>query len=147
LGYQTDIFLLDIQQSYRPIFSSLDSLHTDKCISSLQNLGFSMGSSKQETSLAINTLKRIDIDRTRIEPKKNATNNLPCSDTNPFELNDDEYTRPDSALLAHIVQDISEVCFDDEELDIKICDLMAHSRKSKASRKKGHNSNKKLVSK
>jgi hypothetical protein len=106
-----------------------------------------MGSSKQETSLAINTLKRIDIDRTRIEPKKNATNNLPCSDTNPFELNDDEYTRPDSALLAHIVQDISEVCFDDVELDIKICDLMAHSRKSKASRKKGHNSNKKLVSK
>jgi hypothetical protein len=29
-----------------------------------------------------------------------------------------------------------EVCFDDEELDTKICDLMASSRKSKAPRKK-----------
>jgi hypothetical protein len=70
-----------------------------------------------------------------------------CSDTNPFDLSDDEDTRPDSALLAHLVWDISKVCFDDEELDTKICDLMATSRKSKASRQKGHNTNKKSVSK
>jgi hypothetical protein len=34
------------------------------------------------------------------------------------------------------VGDISKVCFDDKELDTKICGLMSTSRKSKASRKK-----------
>jgi hypothetical protein len=103
---------------------SFDSLPTDKRISSLQSLGFLMGSSKQETTLAIKALKCIYIDRTRVEPKKSATNNLSCSDTNPFELSDDEDTRLDSALLAHLMRDVSEVCFDDEELDTKICDLV-----------------------
>jgi hypothetical protein len=126
---------------------TLDSLPTDRCVSNLQCLGFSMGSSKQETNLAIKALKRIDIDRTRVEPKKSTANKLPCLDSNPFELSDDDDTRPNSILLSHLVWDISEVGFDDEELDTKICDLMVHSRKSKASRKKGHNTNKKLVSK
>jgi hypothetical protein len=126
---------------------SLDSLPLDICVSNLQRLGFSMGSSKQETNLAIKVLKRIDIDRTRVEPKKNTANNPPGFDPNPFEDSDDEITRSDSILLSQLVRDISEGGFDNEELDTKICDLMAHSRKSKASGKKGHNSNKKLVSK
>jgi hypothetical protein len=61
---------------------------------------------------------------------------------NPFDSSDDEETRPDGALLTHLVCDFSEVCFDDEELDTKICDLMATSRKSKNTRKKD-NTNKK----
>jgi hypothetical protein len=126
---------------------SLDSLPMDICVSNLQCLGFSMGSSKQETNLAIKALKRIDIDRTRVEPKKSTANKLPGSDPNPFEESDDENTRSDSILLSQLVRDISEVGFDNEELDTKICDLMAHSRKSKASGKKGHNTNKKSVSK
>jgi hypothetical protein len=126
---------------------SLDALPTDICVSNLQCLGFSMGSSKQETNLAIKALKRIDIDRTRVEPKKSSANKLLCSDPNPFELSDEENTRPDSILLSQLVRDISEVGFDDEELDTKICDLMAHSRKSKTSGKKGRNTNKKSASK
>jgi hypothetical protein len=129
-------------QSKSKAISNFDSLSTDRCVSNLQRLGFSMGSSKQESTLAIKALKRIDIDRTRVEPKNSAPNNLTRSDSISSDLSDDEDTRPDSVLLAHLVQDISEIGLDDEELDIKICDLMAHSRKSKASRKKGHNTNK-----
>jgi hypothetical protein len=103
-----------------------------------------MGKSKQETTLVMKALKQIDIDRTRVETKNTAPNKASCSDTNPFELSDGEDTRPDSALLAHLVLDISEVCFDDVELDTKIYDLMTTSRKSKASRKKGYNTNKKI---
>jgi hypothetical protein len=117
------------------------------CVSILQGLGLSLGKTKQETTLAIKALKRIDIDRTRVETKSRDMNKPNGSDLNPFELSDDEDTRPDSALLAHLVGDISEVCFDDEELDVKICDLMATSRKSKVSRKKGHNTNKRSLSK
>jgi hypothetical protein len=40
------------------------------------------------------------------------------------------------------VQDISEVCFDDEALDTKICDLMASSRKSKTYKKRTKNEEK-----
>jgi hypothetical protein len=126
---------------------SLEALPTDSCVSKLQCLGFSMGSSKQETNLAIKALKRIDIDRTRVEPKKSSANKLLCLDPNPFELSDEESSRPDSILLSQLVRDISEVGFDDEELDTKICDLRAHSRKSKTSGKKGRNTNKKSVSK
>jgi hypothetical protein len=117
------------------------------CVSILQGLGLSLGKTKQETTLAIKALKRIDIDRTRVETKSRDMNKPNGSDLNPFELSDDEDTRPDSALLAHLLGDISEVCFDDEELDVKICDLMATSRKSKVSRKKGHNTNKRSLSK
>jgi hypothetical protein len=121
---------------------SLEALPMDICVSKLQCLGFSMGSSKQETNLAIKALKRIDIDRTRVEPKKSSANKLLGLDPNPFELSDEESSRPDSILLSELVRDISEVGFDDEELDTKICDLMAHSRKSKTSGKKGRNTNK-----
>jgi hypothetical protein len=134
-------------QSKSKAISIFDSLSTDTCVSNLQRLGFSMGSSKQEATLAIKALKRIDIDRTRVEPKNNAPINLARADSISSDLSDDEDTRSDSVLLAHLIQDISEIGLDDEELDIKICDLMAHSRKSKASRKKGHNTNKKPVSK
>jgi hypothetical protein len=36
----------------------------------------------------------------------------------------------DNALLAHLVRNVSEVYFDDEPVDTKICDLMASSHKS-----------------
>jgi hypothetical protein len=129
-------------QSKSKAISIFESLSTDRCVSNLQRLGFSMGSSKQESTLAIKALKHIDIDRTKVEPKNSAPKNLMRSDSISSDLSDDEDTRPDSVLLAHLVQDISEIGLDDEDLDIKICDLMAHSRKSKVSRKKGHNTNK-----
>jgi hypothetical protein len=123
--------------------NTLESLPTDRCISGLHSLGFSMGRSQQDTTLAIKVLKQIDVDRTRVETKKMAHNKSSYPEFNPFDSSDDEETRPDGALLAHLVRDISEVCFDDEELDTKICDLMATSRKSKNTGKKGYNTNKK----
>jgi hypothetical protein len=107
---------------------TLDALPSDMWVSRLQGLGFLLGKTKQETTPAIKALKRIDIDRTRVEAKRRDLNKPNGSDSNPFELSDDEDTRSDSALLAHLVGDISEVCFDDEELDTKICDLMATSK-------------------
>jgi hypothetical protein len=62
-----------------------------------------------------------------VETKRSAPNKPICSDSNPIDISDDEDTRPDNALLAHLVRDISEVCFDDEEPDTNICDLMASS--------------------
>jgi hypothetical protein len=50
--------------------NTLESLPSDRCISSLHSLGFSMGRSQQDTMLAIKALKQIDIDRTRVETKK-----------------------------------------------------------------------------
>jgi hypothetical protein len=49
---------------------TLEALPTDRCVSSLHSLGFSLGKCQQETTLAIKALKRIDIDRTRVETKK-----------------------------------------------------------------------------
>jgi hypothetical protein len=122
--------------------NTLESLPTYWCISSLHSLGFSMGRSQQDTTLAIKALKQIDIDRTRVKTKKMAHNKSSYPEFNPFDSSDDEETRPDGALLSHLVRDISEVCFDDEEPDTKICDLMATLRKSKNIRKKGHNTDK-----
>jgi hypothetical protein len=82
---------------------TLDALPTDSCVSSLHRLGFSMGKTKQETTLAIKALKRIDIDRTRVETKRSAPKKPICSDSNTFDLSDDEDTRPDSSLLTHFV--------------------------------------------
>jgi hypothetical protein len=129
-------------QSKSKTLSIFESLPSDRCVDNLQRLGFSMGSSKQESTLAINALKRIDIDRTKVEPKISAPNNLMQPDLIFSDLSDDEDSRSDSVLLAHLAKDISEIGLEDDDLDIKICDLMAHSRKSKVSRKKGHNSNK-----
>jgi hypothetical protein len=129
-------------QSKSKAISIFESLPTDRCVDNLQRLGFSMGSSKQESTLAIKALKRIDIDRTKVEPKLSAPNNLMQPDLIFSDLSDDEDSRSDSVLLAHLAKDISEIGLEDDDLDIKICDLMAHSRKSKVSRKKGHNSNK-----
>ena len=54
----------------------------------------------------------------------------------PFSTSDDEVDDFDNDLLAHLVKDVSEVDFDDMELDTRICDLMASIRKSKKHSKK-----------
>jgi len=57
-----------------------------------------------------------------------------CDDS--FITSDDEVDAVDNDLLAHLIKDISEVDFDEVELDTKLCDLMATNRKSKKSTKK-----------
>ena len=56
---------------------------------------------------------------------------MPSSDTS-----DDDDTTTDGALLAHLVRDVSVVRFDEANLDLKICDLLASNRKSRNSSKK-----------
>ena len=61
---------------------------------------------------------------------------MPSSDTS-----DDDDTTTDGALLAHLVRDVSEVDFDEANLELKICDRLASNRKSRSSsKKKGHKS-------
>jgi hypothetical protein len=98
-----------------------------------------MGSSRTETALAIKALKNIDIDRFKVTPKKENLKKVQPVQIDPFALSEDEGAESDSALLAHLVQDVSEVYFDDEALDTKICDLMASSRKSRTFKKKAKN--------
>jgi hypothetical protein len=54
--------------SHNPL--CLDALPDDRCASSLNKLGFSLGSSSLETTLAIKALKNIDIDRSKATPNK-----------------------------------------------------------------------------
>jgi hypothetical protein len=65
----------------------------------------------------------------------------------PFDVNEDEDAESHNALLAHLVRDVSEVYFDDEALDTKICDLVASSLKARTSKKMAKKYNKTLVSK
>ena len=59
---------------------------------------------------------------------------------NPFELSDDEAIERDGDLLAHLIKDVSEVDLETEDLDMKICDLMAFSRKSRKCQKNANKS-------
>jgi hypothetical protein len=111
----------------------------DRCVSSLNKLGFRMGSSRTETALAIKALRNIDIDRFKVTPKKEILKKIQPVQIDHFELSEEEDAESDNALLAHSVWDISEVYFDDEALDTKICDLMASPRKSRTSKKKAKN--------
>jgi hypothetical protein len=106
-----------------------------------------MGSSRTETTLAIKALKNIDIDRSKVAPKKGIVKKVQPLEIDPFELSEDEDAESDRALLAHLVWDVSVVYFDDDALDTKICDLTASSRKSKTSKKKAKTQKKKIVSK
>jgi hypothetical protein len=98
-----------------------------------------MGSSRTETALAIKALRNIDIDRFKVTPKKEILKKIQPVQIDHFELSEEEDAESDNALLAHSVWDISEVYFDDEALDTKICDLMASPRKSRTSKKKAKN--------
>lgn len=117
---------------------------TDRdCAINLDNLGLTMKRSSSGTNLSIKALKRIEIDRTRLyqSNKREASKKISPNhmESNPFDLSDDEATEPDSDVLAHLIKDVSAVDLETEDLDTRICDLMASSRKS---RKNRHNSNK-----
>jgi uncharacterized protein with von Willebrand factor type A (vWA) domain len=107
-------------------------------------LGFSLGSSSLETTLAIKALKNIDIDRAKVTPKKAFSKNSHQNQVEPFNVSEDKDAETDSALLTHLVREVSEVYFDDEALDTKICDLMASSRKARTSKKRAKKHHKHL---
>jgi hypothetical protein len=125
----------------------LDSIPDDRCISSLNKLGLRMGYSRTETTLVIKALKNIDIKRSKVTPKKDFSKKSHQTQTDLFDASEDKDADSDNALLAHLVQDVWGVYFDDEALDTMICDLMASSRKARTSKKMARKQKKKLVSK
>jgi hypothetical protein len=128
--------------SHNPL--CLDVILDDRCASSLNKLGFSLGSSSLETTLAIKALKNIHIDRAKVTPKKAFSKNSHQNQVEPFNVSEDKDAETDSALLTHLVREVSEVYFDDEALDTKICDLMASSRKARTSKKRAKKHHKHL---
>jgi hypothetical protein len=97
-----------------------------------------LSSSILETSLAIKTLKNIDIDRSKVTPKNAFYKNSHQNQVGPFDKSEDEDAETDNALLTHLVREVSEVYFDDKALDTKICDLMASSHKAITSKKRAN---------
>jgi hypothetical protein len=65
----------------------------------------------------------------------------------PFDVSEDEDAKTDNALLAHLIREVSEVYFDDEALDTKICDLMVSSCKARTSKKRAKKHHKHLFPK
>jgi hypothetical protein len=98
----------------------------DKCETNLKRLGFVLGSNNKSVNLSINALRRIDVDRLTVSPnikKKTTSKNIDQENSlNPFDASDD--AESDSALLAHLVKDISDVGLDDTDQDTRVCDLM-----------------------
>lgn len=99
---------------------SFSALPNVICSRNLKNLGLLLDSNNAMINLAINALKDIEVDRSSVAPISKTPTDLSYPN-----YSDDEDTRTDGALLAHLVGDISEVDFHEADLDIKICDLVA----------------------
>ena len=101
-------------------FTSFATLTNDICVTNLSNLDFSLGNSSSKVNMFINVLKHIEIDRTSVTSSKKTqiVGDLKASSSklNLLDTSDDEGAEPDSALLAHLVRDVSEVNFDDVDL-------------------------------
>jgi hypothetical protein len=76
---------------------------------------------------AFETLRQAEKDRERDIDNPN--------DNSLFESSDDEATYSESDLFAHLIQDVAELDHEKEELDTKLCDLVASNWKHKTSRK------------
>ena len=107
-------------------------LPMDNSVAKLKSIGISMGSSSKEIIVSSNALKRIEVDKVKVQPKnKRADTNL-----NPFDLSDEEDPENENRLLSHLIKDITDVDLDDLDLGMRICDLKVTGRKSKSSAKK-----------
>jgi hypothetical protein len=62
-----------------------------------------------------------------------------------LDASDDEAVVDDD-LLAHLIKDVSEVDFEDIDLDTKLCDLKGTARKSKST-SRNHKIRKRVINK
>lgn len=93
-----------------------------------EQTGILIGYQQQECQHVHQCIKklRVDMDRMTVTPntKRKINPNSKYMDQNdpinPFHASDDEDTESDSALLAHLVKGISDVGFDDTDLDTRI---------------------------
>jgi hypothetical protein len=118
---------------------SINDMSIDRCTRNLSSLGIKLGGSDKIVNLSINALKRIEVDRSTVTPSKSLKLAEKTKNNKDRDLSldsDNEDTIMDSTLVDHLLKDITDVSFDDSELDTRICDLMVTSRKSKSSSKK-----------
>jgi len=107
-------------------------LPMDNSVAKLKSIGISMGSSSKEIIVSSNALKRIEVDKVKVQPK----NKRADTDLNPFDLSDEEDPENENRLLSHLIKDITDVDLDDLDLGMRICDLKVTGRKSKSTAKK-----------
>ena len=118
------------------------------CATNLDNIGFRMESHSSGANISIKALKRVEVDRIKVtQSEKQKTARLTYGgnvEILPIESSDDEVTEIDGDLLAHLIKDVSEVDIEMEDLDMRICDLMASSCKSRKNRKQSKRTRKSL---
>src|SRR5947207_2154680 len=114
---------------------SIATMSDENCVVNLDNIGFRMKKNSAGVNLSIKALKRVEVDRIKMhqssKQKAARSASLENREANPFESSDDEDAEIEADLLAHLIKDVSEVDLETEDLDMKICDLMASSRKSR----------------
>lgn len=107
------------------------NLSSQNIITNLSKIGINIGGNGIGIEEAFETLRQAEKDRERDINNPN--------DNSLFESSDDEATYSESDLFAHLIQDVAETDHEKEELDTKLCDLVASNRKHKTSRKKHKN--------
>jgi hypothetical protein len=92
----------------------------------MRKIGINLRNSTDKIEASILSLKYSERDSAYATYVKKT----PC---NPFltDPSDDEDDVIDTALLAHLVDEVSELDLDEVNLDTKICDLLVPGRKSK----------------
>uniref|UniRef100_J3KUY4 Reverse transcriptase domain-containing protein n=1 Tax=Oryza brachyantha TaxID=4533 RepID=J3KUY4_ORYBR len=98
--------------------SSLEYLSNDSCISNLDKLGVSSG--KDYLAISIDKIKHMEVDRWRAAPRNKGQKNNSTMVTDPFDDSEDEDSKTDGVLLAHLVKEVSEVDLDEAELSTSI---------------------------
>ena len=92
-----------------------------------------MGSSEAAVNMSINILKKMELDRmTAINKSVCTSDSLSVEDSNlglPGNGSDDETDKINVDVLDLLIKDVVEVDFDDVDLDTKICELRASTRK------------------
>jgi hypothetical protein len=130
-----------------PNITAISSLADSICANRLEKLGFKLGSSEAAVNMSINILKKMELDRmTAINKSVCTSDSLSGEDSNlglPGNGSDDETDKINVDVLDLLIKDVAEVDFDDVDLDTKICELRASTRKSKKhSKKPGGNKSK-----
>jgi hypothetical protein len=110
---------------------TIDKLSSQNSITNLSKIGIKIGGNGIGIEEAFETLRQAEKDSEREIDIPN--------DNSLFESSDDEATYIESDLLAQLIQDVAELDYKKEELDTKLCDLVASNCKHKTSRKKHKN--------
>ena len=131
-------FIPQLQMNGNPNPSSSISfvgMPSDLCAENLQRVGFKQGESCiSSVNVSINALKRIEIDRRKLQLTQKGKTNIGIATQE--EDSDDDVAESTGNLLSQLIQEVSEVDFDEEDLDTRICEFKVCPRKSKSKKDK-----------